>query len=398
MNEHTSTHDVRMKKALVVYGTRPEAVKMAPVIAGLRQVPGVQLSVAVTGQHRSMLDQINTLFAISPEHDLEISSAGQTLTDVTVRTLRGLERILAAEPADVVVVQGDTTTSTAAALAAFYARVPVVHVEAGLRTDDRWNPFPEEINRRLTTRLAGLHLAPTVQARDALLREGVPADEIVVTGNTVIDALQQTVDGSVAYESPELADVDQHRRPVVLVTTHRRESWGEPMRATARAVRRLAELHPDVHVVVPMHLNPLVRDALEPELSELPNVTLTEPLGYADFCRLLARSALVLTDSGGAQEEAPSLGRPVLVLRETTERPEGVQRGLARLVGTDEELIVREADAALRHPVPPRSPGEPLRPSPYGDGRAGARSAAAIAHFLGLGPRPPDFVEETPFR
>jgi UDP-N-acetylglucosamine 2-epimerase (non-hydrolysing) len=387
-----------VKTVMVVYGTRPEAVKMAPIVAALRRQSGITVSVAVTGQHRVMLDQINDLFGLVPDHDLDICSPGQTLTDVTVRTLQGLESLLAAEPVDAVVVQGDTTTSTAAALAAFYARTPVAHVEAGLRTDDRWNPFPEEVNRRLTTRLADLHLAPTARARDALLTEGIAADDIVLTGNTVIDALQQAVDESSGYDARELDHLDQQRAPVVLVTTHRRESWGEPMRATARAVRRLAQLHPDAHVVVPMHLNPLVRDVLTPELSGLPNVQLIEPLGYADFCRVLARSSLVLTDSGGVQEEAPSLGRPVLVLRETTERPEGILRGLAHLVGTDEEHIVREASAALRHPVPPRSPGDPLHPSPYGDGSAGVRSAAAIAQLIGAGSRVPDFVEEPPFR
>ncbi|MGK5110404.1 non-hydrolyzing UDP-N-acetylglucosamine 2-epimerase [Geodermatophilus sp. CPCC 205506] len=382
-----------MSTVLVVYGTRPEAVKMAPVIAALRQTPGVRVSVAVTGQHRAMLDQVNRLFGIVPDHDLDISSPGQTLTDVTVRTLRGLERVLAADPADAVVVQGDTTTSTAAALAAFYARVPVAHVEAGLRTDDRWDPFPEEVNRRLTTRLADLHLAPTARARAALLREGVAAGDVVVTGNSVIDALQETVDGSDGYDSPELAHLDEHRTPVVLVTTHRRESWGGPMRAIAGAVRRLAERRPDVHVVLPMHLNPLVREALLPALAGVPNVQLCEPLGYADFCRVLARSSLVMTDSGGAQEEAPSLGRPVLVLRQTTERPEGVERGLARLVGTDEERVLAEAEAALAHPVPPRLTHEALRPSPYGDGRAGLRTAAAVAELLGIGTRLPDFRE-----
>jgi UDP-N-acetylglucosamine 2-epimerase (non-hydrolysing) len=387
-----------MPNVLVVYGTRPEAVKMAPVIAALRSTPGLTTSVAVTGQHREMLDQINGLFGIRPDHDLDIASPGQTLTDVTVRTLQGLERVLADEPVDAVVVQGDTTTSTAAALAAFYARTAVVHVEAGLRTDDRHNPFPEEVNRRLTSRLAELHLAPTARARDALLAEGIPAGDVAVTGNTVIDALHRTVDGSTGYETAELTSLDGHDRPVVLVTAHRRESWGEPMRAVGRAVRRLATSHPHVQVVVPLHPNPLVREALHPSLGGLANVLLTEPLGYADFCRALARSCLVLTDSGGAQEEAPSLGRPVLVLRDTTERPEGVERGLARLVGTDEERIVAAAAAVLRDPPPPRRPGEPLRPSPYGDGLAGERSAAAIAQLLGVGRRLPDHADPGGFR
>jgi UDP-N-acetylglucosamine 2-epimerase (non-hydrolysing) len=387
-----------VRQVLVVYGTRPEAVKMAPVITALRRTPGLRVSVAVTGQHRAILDQINDLFGIAPDHDLDIAQPGQTLTDVTVRTLRGLEKILTADKTDVVVVQGDTTTSTAAALAAFYARVPVAHVEAGLRTDDRWNPYPEEVNRRLTTRLAELHLAPTERARTALLEEGVPERDVVVTGNTVIDALHTVVDDvDESFGEPALADLSPSR-PVVLFTTHRRESWGDPMRATGRAVRRLADAHPGADFVVPLHPNPMVREALFPSLAGVANIRLTEPLGYADFARLLARSSLVLTDSGGAQEEAPSLGRPVLVLRDTTERPEGVERGLARLVGTDEERIVAEASALLRRPLPSRSPGEPLHRSPYGDGHAGPRCAAAIAALVGVGRRLPDFEEPPPLR
>ena len=330
---------------------------MAPVVTALREVPGLSVAVAVTGQHREILDQVNRAFGIVPDHDLDIARPGQTLTDITVRTLRGLEPLLAEGDFDAVIVQGDTTTSTIAGLAAFYAKVPVAHVEAGLRTDTRWNPYPEEVNRRLTARLAELHLAPTDRARDALLAEGIARGDIVVTGNTIIDALHAVVDNLPAdFDEPALKPLSRQDQPVVLVTTHRRESWGAPMRATGRAVRRLADAYPDAAFVVPLHPNPLVREALTPSLADAPNVLLTEPLGYFDFCRALARSSLVLTDSGGAQEEAPSLGRPVLVLRDTTERPEGVDRGLALLVGTDEERIISAATDAMRAPLPPALP------------------------------------------
>jgi UDP-N-acetylglucosamine 2-epimerase (non-hydrolysing) len=294
---------------MVVYGTRPEAVKVAPVIQALSGSAHFTPVVAVTGQHRSMLDQVNEVFGISPDVDLDIHQPGQSLTDITGRALAGLQRELAAQRPDAVIVQGDTTTTFTAALAAFYERVPVVHIEAGLRTNDPASPFPEEINRRLTSQLASLHCAPTATSRENLLRENVAPDTIVVTGNSVIDALLWTVDRQVGYGDPLLDTLDDDDRRVLLVTAHRRESWGEPLRGIGRALARIAEDAPDLHVVFPMHRNPRVREAVLPSLDGLPNVTVTEPLPYGGFCRLMHRADVILTDSGGVQEEGPSLGR-----------------------------------------------------------------------------------------
>ena len=377
-----------MHKILVVYGTRPEAIKLAPVVGALAHRSQVEPVVVVTGQHRLMLDQVNTLFGIVPMHDLDLLRDRPDLTGITTRSLEGLGRIIESEKPALVVVQGDTTTVFAAALAAFYARVPVAHVEAGLRTHDRYNPFPEEINRRLTTDLTSLHLAPTPASRDNLLAENIGADDIVVTGNTVIDALLDVVGRGLPPTDPALARVADAER-LVLVTTHRRESWGAPMARTARALARLAAAFPEVLYVLPAHLNPTVREVLLPPLEGLANVVVTEPLAYGDMAYVLAASELVLTDSGGVQEEAPSLGKPVLVLRETTERPEAVASGTVRLVGTDEDLIVAEVTRLLTDPLAYRSMAHAV--NPYGDGLAAGRVVAAIEHFLGVGPRPDDF-------
>ena len=379
-----------MKSVLVVYGTRPEAIKMAPVVAALRGSSHFRMLVAVTGQHRVMLDQVNSLFGIVPDHDLDILRDRQTLTGVTTRTLEGLSPILQSERPDLVVVQGDTTTSLAAAMAAFYAQVPVVHLEAGLRTDDVYNPFPEEMNRRLTTDLSSLHLAPTPTARENLLREGVAAGAISVTGNTVIDALLEIVGRRLPLRSPALAAV--HGRRVLLVTAHRRESWGEPMARTGRALARLARMFPELLIVLPAHLNPVVREVLLPAVRGVDNVLITEPLAYGDFATVMAASELILTDSGGVQEEAPSLGKPVLVLRDTTERPEAVTAGTVRLIGTDEDLIVAEVTRLLTDQAAYDAMARAV--NPYGDGKAAARCVQAIEHFLGVGERPADFVPQ----
>ncbi len=378
-----------MRTVLVVYGTRPEAIKLAPVVAGLAASGSLRPVVVVTGQHRAMLDQVNSLFGIVPAHDLDILRERQDLTGVTTRSLQGLAQVLAAEQPDLVVVQGDTTTSFAAALAASYAQAPVAHVEAGLRTGARYDPFPEELNRRLTSALTTLHLAPTPTSRENLLAEGIDPAEVVVTGNTVIDALLDVVSRDLPLQDPALSRVEGAER-VVLVTSHRRESWGEPMARTGRALARLARAFPDVLYVLPAHLNPAVREVLLPAVRGLANVLVTEPLGYSDMARLMAASTLVVTDSGGVQEEAPSLGKPVLVLRETTERPEAVLAGTVRLVGTDEDVVVEEVTRLLVDPDAHAQMAHAV--NPYGDGQAARRVVGAIEHLFGLGPRPADFA------
>lgn len=375
------------RKVLFVYGTRPEAIKMAPLVGALQRSANIQPVVAVTGQHRAMLDQVNELFGIRPSHDLDIITERQRLQDITTRALNGVSDVIAVEKPDAVLVQGDTTTCLAAALAAFYQRVPVIHLEAGLRTRDSNNPFPEETNRCLTTQLTAVHLAPTPTSRANLLMDGVPAERIYITGNTVIDALLDVVSRDLPIENGDLAKVKG--RKTVLITAHRRESWGEPMAAAARAIARMAHAFPDVAFLLPAHLNPVVREVLLPPLQGLSNVVITSPLTYSDFARAMNEASIVLTDSGGVQEEAPSLGKPVLVMRETTERPEAVAAGTVKLVGTAEDVIFDEVSTLLKDR---KAHGAMSRAvNPYGDGNASARCIGAIEHFFGMAPRPADF-------
>jgi UDP-N-acetylglucosamine 2-epimerase (non-hydrolysing) len=377
------------RRIMVIYGTRPEAVKVAPLIRALDQSPVFTPLVAVTAQHRTMLDQVNEVFDIRPEFDLDIHSPGQTLTAVTTRALHGVQEVLAEQRPDAVVVQGDTTTVFAAALAAFYEQIPVVHLEAGLRTGNPYSPYPEEINRRLATRLTALHLAPTTASKSNLLAENVEPGRVVVTGNTVIDALLWAVEREFDYGDPALADLDASTRPVLLVTAHRRESWGTPLRMVGRALARIARAHHDLRIVFPIHRNPVVREAIVPAICDLPNVTVTEPVPYGGFARLMSRAAIILTDSGGIQEEGPSLGKPVLVMRETTERPEAVRAGTVRLVGTDEDVIVDTVGRLLTDPAAYTAMASAI--NPYGDGRAAQRAVAALAYHFRLGPPPEEF-------
>jgi UDP-N-acetylglucosamine 2-epimerase (non-hydrolysing) len=379
-----------MRRIMVVFGTRPEAIKLAPVVRALAADDRFQPIVVVTAQHRRILDQVLELFAIDPDHDLAIIRPRQTLTQVTTRALEGLVPLIASQRPDLVLVQGDTTTTFAGALAAFYERVAVAHVEAGLRSGDVGHPYPEEMNRRLTTQLAALHLAPTGTARDALLAEHVPRERIVVTGNTVIDALQWTVGRRVPYRDPALGDLDRDPRRVVLVTAHRRESWDGGMAAIGAALARVARDRDDALIVLPIHPNPVVREAILPAVHGLANVRVVEPLAYGEFARLMDRSHLLLTDSGGIQEEGPSLGKPVLVMRTTTERPEAVHAGTARLVGTDTDTIVAEVCRLLDDPGAYAAMAGAV--NPYGDGRATERSLAALAHFFGDGPAADEFT------
>jgi len=366
-------------RVLTIFGTRPEAIKMAPVVKALAQEDAIEARLCVTAQHREMLDQVLDLFAIVPDHDLDLMKPGQDLTSITADVLHGLSAVLTEFRPGLVLVHGDTTTTLAASLAAYYQKIPVGHVEAGLRTGNIHAPWPEEVNRKLTGGIARLHFAPTERARANLLAENVPAEHIHVTGNTVIDALQQAMavleaNGTLREELARSFALDESKR-LILVTGHRRESFGTGFERICRALGELAR-RPDVEIVYPVHLNPNVRGPVEAMLSGLPNVRLIAPQDYLPFVYLMSRAALVLTDSGGIQEEAPSLGKPVLVMRETTERPEAVEAGTVRLVGASEERIV----ASVSELLDDRSAHEAMSRAhnPYGDGRAAGRIVAAI--------------------
>ncbi len=374
-------------RIMTVFGTRPEAIKMAPVVRELQaRHDELAVRVVVTAQHREMLDQVLDLFQICPDHDLDIMEPNQTLTGVTSRVLAGLAEILVQERPDMVLVHGDTTTTFAAALAAFYHQIPVGHVEAGLRTGQKYAPFPEELNRRLAGVLADLHFAPTAIARSNLVREGIRPEKVLVTGNTVIDALLDVVNRPYTFTDPLLAGLGQRRR-LLLVTAHRRENLGDPMYNIFRALRDIAGRFPDVEVAFPVHKNPKVRSIAAEVLGGAERIHLIEPLDYAPFAHLMARAHLVLTDSGGMQEEAPSLGKPVLVLRQTTERPEAVTAGTVVLVGTDYHHILRETTRLLTDPAAYRQMASAV--NPYGDGLAAGRTVDGLLWFLGRRERPP---------
>ena len=379
-----------MIKVMTVFGTRPEAIKMAPVVLELQKhADRIQTIVAVTAQHRQMLDQVLDLFQITPDYDLDIMSQGQTLYDITTKSLMGLKDVLAKEKPDLVLVHGDTTTTFAGALASYYQQVPVGHVEAGLRTGDIYSPFPEEKNRKLTGAIAAIHFAPTATAKANLLKENVNPSHIYVTGNTVIDALMTTVAGDYDF-GDDLKDVDFQNHRVILLTTHRRENLGEPMRHIYKALRRIIEEIPDTEIVFPVHRNPLVRKVVEAELAGVDRIHLIDPMEYEPFANLMSLSSLVLTDSGGIQEEAPSLGKPVLVLRNTTERPEAVEAGTVRLIGTDKDVVYAETKRLLTDQAAYDAMSNAV--NPYGDGKASQRIVQAILHaFAGEEAVPDDF-------
>ena len=377
-------------KVMTIFGTRPEAIKMAPVVLELQKHPEqIQSLVAVTAQHREMLDQVLHLFQINPDYDLDIMSPSQTLFDITSRALNGLNEVLAEARPDLVLVHGDTTTTFVGALAAFYHQIPVGHVEAGLRTGNKYSPYPEEMNRKLAGALTDLHFAPTATARQNLLRENIDPESIFVTGNTVIDALLATVKPDFRFADELLTSLDFTGQRVILVTTHRRENLGEPMRHVYQALKRIVTEFPDVEVVFPVHRNPKVREVVESVLGHLPRVHLTDPLDYEPFVNLMARSTLILTDSGGIQEEAPSLGKPVLVLRDTTERPEAIEAGTVRLIGTTEETVYQEAKILLTDSARYRAMSEAA--NPYGDGRAAQRIVRTILWRNGRVAVPPTY-------
>ena len=359
---------VKQIKVMTVFGTRPEAIKMAPLVLELQRRPEFKEITVVTAQHRQMLDQVLAIFKITPDYDLDIMKQRQTLSQITGRVLTGIEEVIAAEKPDIVLVHGDTTTSMAASLAAFYQQTTLGHVEAGLRTWNKYSPFPEEMNRQITDDLSDLYFAPTSQSKANLLQEHHSSEHLYVTGNTAIDALKQTVKAD--YHHDVLDEVDPAKK-MILVTMHRRENQGEPMRRVFKAMRQVVDSHADVEIIYPVHLNPVVQEAAHELLGNDPRIHLIDPLDVVDFHNLAARSYFIMTDSGGVQEEAPSLGKPVLVLRDTTERPEGVAAGTLKLVGTDPEVVTTNMLRLLEDDTAYQAMAHAK--NPYGDGHAAER-------------------------
>lgn len=365
-------------RIMTIFGTRPEAIKMAPLVLELNKRSEVFESiVTVTAQHREMLDQVLEVFGIVPDFDLNIMKKQQSLAQITTRVLEGLDKLMKETKPDIVLVHGDTSTTFAASLAAYYNKIAVGHVEAGLRTWDKYSPFPEEVNRQLTTVLADLHFSPTEKSKQNLLLENIPSERIFVTGNTAIDALKTTVDAS--YSSPILQKLGDKR--LVLMTAHRRENLGSNMAQMFRAIKRLVETHDDIQVIYPVHLNPVVQEAANDILGNDDRIQLIEPLGVVDFHNFASKAYLILTDSGGVQEEAPSLGVPVLVLRDTTERPEGIEAGTLKLVGTDEDTIYNVANELLSNKEAHDNMAKSS--NPYGDGQASRRIVDEIVNYFG---------------
>ncbi len=378
-------------KVMTVYGTRPEAIKVAPLIKRLQKDERFESVAVSTGQHKEMLDQVNTMFGINPSYDLELMKNGQSLNELVSRALQGLDELIEKEKPDVIISQGDTSTAMAAAVAGFNRKVRVVHLEAGLRTGNIHSPFPEEANRRIIGQVASLHLAPTPESRENLRKENFRTKDIVVTGNTVIDALLEAASWDTKLDDPALQAIVDGEQRVVLVTTHRRENL-DAMKEIGGAVQDLAKKYTDHQFVLPLHLNPKVRDSVLPEVEDLDNVTITNPLPYDQFTALMKRSYLVLTDSGGVQEEAPALGKPILVMRDNTERPEAVVAGTVKLVGTNRDLIVAEASNLLGQEAAYKAMANSV--NPYGDGQAAARALAAIAELVNVGERIGEFSPE----
>lgn len=366
---------------MVVYGTRPEAIKVAPVIKALEASDKLDVVSVITAQHREMLDQVNEVFEIAPDVDLNLMKPGQTLNQIAARVLTSIDETIAEHQPSAVLVQGDTTTVMAAGIAAFNRSIPVVHLEAGLRSGDLFSPFPEEGNRKLVSQIASLHLAPTEVSKANLLHDGVAESDIVVTGNTVIDALHWAVERPREFTDPALNEVAASGKQIILVTTHRRENLGPNMESIGRAMRALAERYPDAVLVWPAHKNPKVRETIKPHIEDLANVISIEPVAYGEFAHLIGASHIVLTDSGGIQEEAPSLGKPVLVLRENTERPEAVDAGTVKLIGAQESDIVREVSALMDSEDAYQAMAQAV--NPYGDGKSAQRCVDSMATLLG---------------
>jgi UDP-N-acetylglucosamine 2-epimerase (non-hydrolysing)/UDP-GlcNAc:undecaprenyl-phosphate GlcNAc-1-phosphate transferase len=377
-----------MKKirVMTIFGTRPEAIKMAPLVNELKKNEEIETIVCVTAQHRQMLDQVLDIFKIVPDYDLNVMRERQTLSQITSSVLNGIEKVIEDAKPDIVLVHGDTTTTFAGALAAFYKQTRIGHVEAGLRTGDKYSPFPEEMNRTLVGKMADLHFCPTSNNKNNLLKENINEDGMYVTGNTVIDALKTTVNSSYEFKTEELKGVDFNKR-IILVTAHRRENLGEPMRNIFKAIKRIAEEYNDVEVVYPVHLNPAVREPANEILGNIKNVHLIAPLDVQELHNLMDRSYMVMTDSGGLQEEAPALGKPVLVLRQETERPEAVEAGTVRMAGVEEEKIYNLAKLLLDDKEEYEKMNKAT--NPYGDGKASMRIVEAIKFYFGVSDTPP---------
>lgn len=378
-------------KVMTVYGTRPEAIKIAPVVRLLESDERFTSIVVCTGQHKEILNQVNQMFGINPDHNLNLMKHAQSLNTILSRAIAGLDDIIDAEKPDIVLVQGDTATAVAGAIAGFNRRAKIVHLEAGLRTGNIRSPFPEEANRKLITQIAELHLAPTSKAKSNLVAENVDPETVVITGNTVIDAFLETAQWPTEFLNAQLASLDDSGREIIVVTAHRRENLLS-LDNVGGAVQTLAREYPEINFVMPLHPNPRVRDAVMPYVSELKNVLVTEPLPYDQFTRLQSRAKLILTDSGGIQEEAPSLGKPVLVMRSNTERPEAVLAGTVKLIGNSRERIVSETKALIEDPQLYAAVANAV--NPYGDGKASIRSVAAIASLAGCGERIEDFLPD----
>lgn len=372
------------KKVITIFGTRPEAIKMAPLVKELERRQEIESKVCVTAQHREMLDQVLELFDITPDFDLNIMETKQTLTGITNKVLIGLEEVFENEKPDMILVHGDTTTTFAGALAAFYQQIKVGHVEAGLRTFNKYFPFPEEMNRKLTGSLADLHFAPTKGSKENLLKEGVKEEDIYITGNTVIDSMKHTVEENYIFENNELNNIDFNKK-IIMITAHRRENWGEGIENICDALNKIVQQNKDVELVYLVHLNPVVKDVVFEKLGGKERIHLLKPLDTKDTHNLMNKSFMVMTDSGGLQEEAPHLGKPVLVLRDVTERPEAVDAGTVKLVGTDVEKIVNEANDLLNNVDSYNRMSKAI--NPYGDGIASQRIADAILKYFDLNPK-----------
>lgn len=369
-------------KIFTIFGTRPEAIKMAPLVKELEKREGIVSKVCVTAQHREMLDQVLNYFDIKTDYDLNIMKSKQTLTGITTKVLEGLEEVFEEEKPDMILVHGDTTTTFGGALAAFYKQIKVGHVEAGLRTFDKYFPFPEEMNRKLTGALSDIHFAPTVGSKNNLLREGVKEEDIYVTGNTVIDAMEHTVKEDYVFETEELNHIDFNKKKVIMITAHRRENWGEGIENICTALKTIVEENKDVELVYLVHLNPVVKDVVYKHLNDKERVHLLTPQDTKETHNLMNKCFMVMTDSGGLQEEAPHLGKPVLVLRDVTERPEAVEAGTVKLVGTDVETIIKEANDLIRNKEAYEKMSKSV--NPYGDGKASERIVDAIEKYFGL--------------